>query len=114
MEGFFMKVTKRFLINLIKEAKGDDTCPAATQDRKLNAKNKRHARRAKHIKYGNPKRRKELQKLLEENKLCKNCTAYDTSAKMKKCGVNTKEFGYCHMHGFSCAKQNTCLTWKKK
>ena len=46
-----MKVTRRFVRNLIKEAVGDDSCPRATQDSDLNAKNKRKASIQCHLVY---------------------------------------------------------------
>jgi hypothetical protein len=120
-----MKVTKRFIKNLIKEAKGDDSCPAATQDKSLNRKNKHKAARNPKIKYGHPSKVKELQKLAEEKKLCGSCAAFDVTKKMQACmGVKqeyekvTAEFliknnksGYCKMHDFSCAAEKTCLTY---
>ena len=120
-----MKITRRFIHNLIKEAKGDDSCPAATQDKRLNRKNKRKAARNPKIKYGNPSKVKELQRLAEEKKLCGNCAAFDVTKKMQACmGVKpeyekvTAEFliknnkaGYCKMHDFSCAAAKTCLTY---
>ena len=108
-----MKITRRFIKNLIKEAKGDDSCPAATQDAKLNSENKRKAARNPKIKYGHPSKVKELQKLAKNNKLCGNCAAFDVSKKMIKCGgANKKDTsGYCKMHDFSCAAEKTCLTW---
>ncbi len=108
-----MKITRRFIKNLIKEAKGDDSCPAATQDAKLNSENKRKAARNPKIKYGHPSKVKELQKLAKNNKLCGNCAAFDVSKKMIKCGGANKKgtSGYCKMHDFSCAAEKTCLTW---
>ncbi len=40
-----MKITRRYIKHLIKEVKGDDNCPAATQDKRLNSKNNRKAAR---------------------------------------------------------------------
>lgn len=118
-----MKVTKRFLRNLIKEAKGDDSCPAATQDQNLNSKNKKIAAKNPKIMYGHPSKVKELQKLAKENKLCGNCAAFDVTKKMQKCMnkeykevtakflIGNNKTGYCKMHDFSCAAAKTCLTW---
>tara|TARA_B100000161_G_C33466221_1_gene375837 strand:- start:332 stop:679 length:348 start_codon:yes stop_codon:yes gene_type:complete len=108
-----MKVTKRFLRNLIKEVKGDDSCPAATQDQNLNLKNKKIAAKNPKIMYGHPSRVKKLRKLARENKLCGNCAAFDIGKKMIKCGGANKKgtAGYCKMHDFSCAAEKTCLTW---
>ena len=108
-----MKITRRYIKHLIKEVKGDDSCPAATLDKKLNRKNKRKAARDLKIKYGHPNKVKALQKLAKENKLCGNCAAFDITPKMIKCGGANKEgtAGYCKMHDFSCAAEKTCLTY---
>ena len=108
-----MKVTRRFIKNLIKEAKGDDSCPAATQNAQLNSENKRKAGRNPEIKYGHPSKVKELQKLAEEKKLCGNCVAFDITPQMIDCGGANEAgtVGYCKMHDFSCAAEKTCLTW---
>jgi hypothetical protein len=108
-----MKVTRQFIINLIKEAKGDDSCPAATQNKVLNRKNKQKAAINPKIKYGYPSKIKALKKLGEDNKLCGNCAAFDITSQMIDCGGANKEgtVGYCKMHDFSCAAEKTCLTW---
>jgi len=108
-----MKITRRFLRNLLKEAAGRDDCPEATQDKKLNDKNKKLAAKNKKIKYGHPDKIKELEKLAKENKLCGNCAAFDISQKMIDCGGANEEgtMGYCKMHDFSCAAEKTCLTY---
>lgn len=108
-----MKITRRFIKNIIKEAKGDDSCPVPTQDKKVNAQNKIKAAKNPKIKYGHPSKVKDLRKLSRENKLCGNCAAFDISKKMIKCGGANKKgtSGYCKMHDFSCAAEKTCLTW---
>ena len=107
-----MKITKRFIRNLIKEAKGEASCPAPTQDNRLNSKNKKKAAKNPKIMYGHPRKVKELQKLAKENKLCGNCAAFDISKKMKDCNVKVEQgMGYCKMHDFSCAAEKTCLTY---
>ena len=35
-----MKITKKYLKNLIKEVKGDNSCPIATQEKEVNDINK--------------------------------------------------------------------------
>ena len=104
-----MKVTKRFLINLIKEAKGEDTCPTATQEQEVNDTNKGKAA-------VNRKISADAQKILdlaEKGSFCGNCAAFDISSKMVDCeGANSEgTVGYCKMHDFSCAAEKTCLTW---
>ena len=108
-----MKITRRFLRNLLKEAAGRDSCPEATQSKKLNDKNKKLAAENKKIKYGHPDKIKELEGLAKENKLCGNCAAFDISQKMIDCGGANEEgtMGYCKMHDFSCAAEKTCLTY---
>ena len=108
-----MKVTRRFIRNLIKEAAGDDSCPAATQDKGLNAKNKADAAKNPKIKYGHPDKVPELESLAKQKKLCGNCAAFDISKTMVSCGGANEEgtVGYCKMHDFSCAAEKTCLTY---
>ena len=108
-----MKVTRRFIRNLIKEAAGDDSCPAATQDKGLNAKNKAAAAKNPKIKYGHPDKVPELESLAKQKKLCGNCAAFDISKAMVGCGGANEEgtVGYCKMHDFSCAAEKTCLTY---
>jgi hypothetical protein len=64
-----MKITRRFIRNLIKEAAGDDSCPAATQNKDLNAKNKAAAAENPKIKYGHPDKVPELESLAKQKKL---------------------------------------------
>ena len=108
-----MKVTRKFIKNLIKEAKGDDSCPSATQDKDLNSKNKMLAADNPDIKYGHPNQVAALKALAKEKKLCGNCAAFDITPQMVNCGGANEEgtAGYCKMHDFSCAAEKTCLTW---
>ena len=78
-----MKITKRFLINLIKEAKGDDRCPIATQEEEVNTFNKGKAAIDRKIAYMHPEDARKILVLEEEGKLCGNCAAFDITQKMK-------------------------------
>lgn len=108
-----MKVTKRFIKNLIREMKGDDTCPAATQNKELSDFNRGVAASDRKIAYMHPEDAVKILELVEENKLCGNCAAYDISEKMVQCGGADAggTYGYCKMHDFSCAAEKTCLTY---
>ena len=108
-----MKITRRFLKNLIKEAKGDDSCPDATQDKELNELNKGKSAVDRKIAYMHPEDAKKILELEEEGKLCGNCAAFDITPQMVDCGGANEEgtVGYCKMHDFSCAAEKTCLTW---
>jgi hypothetical protein len=118
-----MKITRAFLRNLLKEAKGDKSCKRATQDSKFNSSQKMKAAKSKKIAYGEPNR-PELKKLVKENKLCGNCGAFDVTKKMQSCMkvkypknvsadflIKGKKKGYCLMHDFMCSGHKTCLTW---
>ena len=108
-----MKITRRFIINLIKEVKGDDSCPAATQESEVNQLNKGKAAVDRKIAYMHPEDAVKILELVEENKLCGNCAAFDITPQMVKCGGANKQgtVGYCKMHDFSCAAEKTCLTY---
>ena len=108
-----MKITKRFIKNLLKEVKGDDSCPAATQDKELSNFNRGVAAQSRKIAYMHPEDALKILELAEQGKLCGNCAAYDISPKMVACDGADKEgtYGYCKMHDFSCAAEKTCLTY---
>lgn len=97
----------------LKEAAEGDSCPAATQDKNLNSKNKTLAAKNVDIKYGHPSQVDALKPLANEKKLCGNCAAFDITPQMINCTGANKEgtVGYCKMHDFSCAAEKTCLTW---
>jgi|TARA_R100000149_G_C5790644_1_gene82345 hypothetical protein len=99
-------------------------CPRATQDLKLNTKNRNAAIKAKHIQYGplnlsDEEYWEEYAKkwgpttTAEEAKKsnCSNCIAFDVSPRMKKCMPLEGDLGYCWMHDFKCHKDRTCYTW---
>jgi hypothetical protein len=104
------------------------SCPPATQDAKINAKNQKEA----FDKFGYGPRNvkepgnfwknmaKEMDKTVAEAKKskCGNCVAFDVSPRMKDCGVGKKGddgvfTGYCWMHHFTCQSERTCNTWAK-
>ena len=105
-------------------------CPMATQDLKLNTKNRDAAIHAEHIQYGplnvdEPgdywKDIAEYWNTTEEaakKTLCGNCVAFDISPRMEACmpgPVSDKDgrLGYCWMHHFKCHSARSCRTWAK-
>lgn len=120
-------------INTILEEKA--TCPRATQDVKLNLKNR--AKAIKSVGYGpaNPKlpnnefweKKSEVWEGIPVSEAktmrCGNCAAFDISPKMKQCirsgldeakdwdTVDAGQLGYCHMLKFKCAAKRTCDAW---
>tara|TARA_Y100000592_G_C5426986_1_gene296270 strand:- start:53 stop:457 length:405 start_codon:yes stop_codon:yes gene_type:complete len=99
-------------------------CPRATQDLKLNTKNRNAAIKAKHIQYGPLNLSDEgyweeyakkwgptttAEEAKQSN--CSNCIAFDVSPRMKKCMPLEGDLGYCWMHDFKCHKDRTCYTW---
>jgi hypothetical protein len=115
----------REAIRLILEA--DASCPAATQDLKLNTKNRNAAIKAKHIEYGplNLSDEEYWEHFAEhwnttpevaKQSTCGNCAAFDISLKMQECmpgEVQDTEgrLGYCWMHQFKCHSARSCYTW---
>ena len=105
-------------------------CPAATQDLKLNTKNRDASIKAEHIQYGPlnvdepgdywkdiAKYWNTTEKAAKKS-LCENCTAFDISPRMDKCmpGVTSDKdgrLGYCWMHHFKCHSARACRTWAK-
>lgn len=116
--------TLREAIRLILEA--DAACPVATQDIKVNTKNRDAAIKADHIHYGpmNLSDEEYWEHLAEhwntsaevaKQSKCKNCAAFDVSPRMKQCMPGEVdqfgELGYCWMHHFKCHSERTCYTW---
>ena len=105
-------------------------CPKATQDLKLNTKNRDNAIHAKHIQYGPlnvgepgsywkdiAKYWNTTEKAAKASN-CSNCTAFDISPRMKDCmpgqtSDKDGELGYCWMHHFKCHSARSCRTWAK-
>ena len=117
-------------INVVIGAVKDYVCPPATQDLKLNTKNRDAAIKADHIKYGplnvdEPgdywKDIAKYWNTTEEaakKSNCGNCTAFDISPRMKDCmpgktSDGDGELGYCWMHHFKCHSVRSCYTWAK-
>ena len=72
----------------------------------------------KSVLYGDPKKRKDLEKALKKKwdgkvPLCKTCSAYDTSKAAQKAGAE-KGTGYCHALNFACSADNSCTGWSPK
>lgn len=106
----------------------NDSCPAATQNLKLNTENRNKAIHAEHIQYGplNVKEPADYWKKLADHwntstdaakeSLCENCAAFDISPRMLDCMPGKLEdtdghLGYCWMHNFKCHSARTCYTW---
>ena len=100
------------------------SCPLATQDLKLNTKNRDAAIKDPNIKYG-PLNLEDEEYWIKAAKhwntkpevpkksKCSNCVAFDISPRMKECMPLEGELGYCWMHDFKCHKDRTCYTWAK-
>ena len=104
------------------------SCPAPTQDVRLNTRNRDSAIRAPEIQYG-PLNVDEpgnfWQRLAQhwratvgaaKKSLCGNCAAFDVSPRMEACmpgplSDGDGRLGYCHMHHFKCHSARTCRTW---
>ena len=117
------------IIKAIKKAM-EMACPMATQDLKLNTKNRDAAIHAEHIQYGplNVDEPGDYWKDIAEywnttleaakKSLCSNCVAFDISPRMIECmpgPVSDKDgiLGYCWMHHFKCHSARACRTWAK-
>jgi len=105
-------------------------CPKATQDLKLNTKNRNNAIQEEHIQYG-PLNIDEPESYWEDiaefwgtsekaakKSNCSNCVAFDISPRMRKCipletSEEGGELGYCWMHHFKCHSLRSCRTWAK-
>ena len=116
-------------LSILKEMR-KEACPSATQDLKLNTKNRDSAIRAQHIQYGPLNVSKPGKYWTDIAKYwntteeaakgtnCSNCVAFDISPRMKDCmpGVTSDEdgeLGYCWMHHFKCHSARSCRTWAK-
>tara|TARA_R110000824_G_scaffold109006_2_gene256399 strand:+ start:1787 stop:2377 length:591 start_codon:yes stop_codon:yes gene_type:complete len=105
-------------------------CPSATQNLKLNTKNRDAAIHADHIKYGplnvdEPGNYwKDIAEYWEatedaaKKSLCGNCAAFDISPRMDECmpgktSDGDGRLGYCWMHNFKCHSARACYTWAK-
>ena len=105
------------------------TCPRATQDLKLNTKNRNAAIKAEHIQYG-PLNIDKPENYWEDiadfwntsveaakDSNCGNCVAFDISPRMEECMPlkldDDGRLGYCWMHHFKCHSARSCRTWAK-
>ena len=113
----------------VKESvKEEAKCPPATQDLKINTKNRDAT--IKEYNYGplnvdEPgdywKKIAEYWNTTEEaakKSVCANCVAFDISERMKDCmpgetSDKDGELGYCWMHHFKCHSARACHTWAK-
>ncbi len=97
-------------------------CPRATQDLKLNTKNRNASIKAEHIQYGPLNLEDESYWVkaadhwntsveVAKKSNCGNCVAFDISPRMEKCMPLEGDLGYCWMHHFKCHKDRTCYTW---
>ena len=119
-----IKIKFRRKLNIME---GKKACPPATQDLKLNTKNRNAAIKAEHIQYGplNLSDEEYWERAAEHWKTtpevakkskCGNCVAFDISPRMDECmpGPVSDEdgrLGYCWMHHFKCHSARTCFTW---
>lgn len=101
-------------------------CPLATQDLKVNTKNRNKSINAEHIQYGplNLSDQEYWKRLavhwkttpeVAKKSNCSNCVAFDISPRMQDCMPGMVQeggyLGYCHMHHFKCHSARTCYTW---
>ena len=103
------------------------SCPLATQDLKVNTRNRDAAIDAEHIQYG-PLNLSDAAYWLRYSEKwgttpevakksnCSICVAFDISPRMKDCmpgktSDDEGELGYCWMHHFKCHSARTCYTW---
>ena len=130
-DGMQTKYGRRVPKCIRKEAALDEaesTCPPATQDLKLNTKNRDAT--LKNFNYGplNVSEpgdywkkiakywKTDVDAALASN--CSNCVAFDISPRMDDCmpGKTSDEdgrLGYCWMHHFKCHSARSCHTWAK-
>ena len=109
----------------------DNDCPAATQDLKLNTRNRDAAIKSDHIQYG-PLNLADKEYWVRAGEhwnttpdvamrsRCGNCVAFDISPRMLECmpgpvseplADEAGYLGYCWMHNFKCHSARTCYTW---
>lgn len=105
-------------------------CSEATQDLKLNTKNRDAAIKENHIQYGplNVDKPADFWEDIADHwktsveaakaSKCGNCVAFDISSRMDDCmpgpvSDDDGRLGYCWMHHFKCHSARTCRTWAK-
>lgn len=113
-------------------------CPPATQDAKLNLKNRQHA--IEEYGYGPPNPSEPNEEFWSKkadmwnvsadevkNMRCGNCAAFNQKSQMLNCiekglgqqstaddyeaTIDKAELGYCQMYKFKCAASRTCDSW---
>ena len=119
---------------MLKLAEKDEDCPDATQDIKLNLKNRQKA--IDDYGYGPPDpsqpnkkfwaKKMEMWKVDDlsevKNMLCGNCAAFDITSKTLSCieegigedaveTIDAGQLGYCKFLKFKCASERTCDAW---
>lgn len=110
--------------------RGSESCPIATQNLKINTRNRNHAIEAEWIEYG-PLNVDEPAGYWEHladhwktsveaamKSTCGNCVAFDISPRMLDCmpgkvSDDDGMLGYCWMHHFKCHSARSCYTWAK-
>jgi len=135
-----MITTLRSLARLIQEAREEQeraarsfSCPAATEDVRLNTENRNAAIEDELVKYGPMNLSDETyweelaelwgttSKVAKESR-CGNCGAFDISPQMQECmpgeikvpegeDEQLSTLGYCWMWDFKCFSARTCQTW---
>lgn len=111
-----------------KESLEEAKCPPATQDLKINTKNRDAT--IKQYNYGplnvdepgdywkDIAKYWKTTEAAAKKSLCANCVAFDISERMKDCmpgetSDKDGELGYCWMHHFKCHSARSCHTWAK-
>ena len=128
LENWQKYILENVEVKIKKEKDNSQKCPPATQDLKLNTKNRDAT--IKQYNYGplnvdEPgdywEKIAEYWKTTEKaakKSLCGNCVAFDISPRMKDCLPGDTfdedgELGYCWMHHFKCHSARSCRTWAK-
>ena len=119
---------------MTKLAEKEEHCPEATQDIKLNLKNRQKAINEQGYGPADPsqpnekfwKKKMDMWKVDElsevKNMLCGNCAAFDITTKTLNCieegigedateTINAGKLGYCKFFKFKCAAKRTCDAW---
>jgi hypothetical protein len=125
----------RDYITLVEAA--EKGCPLATQDIKVNLKNRQKAIDEFYYGPANPDqpgdywkqaaKRWKISEKIAKTMMCGNCAAFDVSDKMRKCmsdaieddqkGVDAlatiekADLGYCNFLHFKCAGTRSCTAW---
>jgi hypothetical protein len=129
-----MRITTNGLIRLIERAIREQeeianafSCPAATEDLRLNTENRNAAIQDELVMYGpmnlsDENYWKDLAKFWKtdvktaKQSRCGNCGAFDISPQMQECMPGELQdpdgrLGYCWMYDFKCHSARSCRTW---